>query len=269
MRDRLTITLTRALLTKLDGAIDGVKIRNRSHAIEFFLNKAFYNSHVQAVVLAGGVGTRMRPFTYEMSKAMLPIKNKPLLEYSVLQLKNAGITDLIICINEATGDKIKEYFGDGNRFGVRIQYSVEKNNLGTGGAVKAAEKLVKNEQFIIMYSDIVSEIDLQEFLAFHEQSNSYVTLALKSVQEVRSYGQIELKGTRITKMNTTHSNLVNAGIYLCNRDLFSEMPANKSFLLDDVIAQLIKTKLINGYVFDGKWIDVGTPGDYEKALHMI
>ena len=271
MRRRLTITLKKTILEKLDNVIDGVKIRNRSHAIEYLLNKAFYSDQIQAVILAGGDGSRLRPLTYEMPKVLLPIKNKPLLEYLINQLRASNIKDLIICTNKE-GHNIKEKFSDGSRFDVNLTYALD-NNLGTGGALVTAHELIKSSPFIVVHGDVYSEIDFKELVGFHQQSGSIVTMVLKAVPETREYGQISLKGNFVTGFfngeKKGRSNLINSGIYVCSQEVFKYFPAKKVFNFEDVIAKLVQERQVGGYVFDGLWFDVGTTVDYEKLIKAL
>ena len=123
-RKRLTITLKNSLLRRVDETVDGAKIRNRSHAIEFLLSRALPPQIKKAFILAGGEGVKMRPFTYEMPKPMIPFRGKPLLEHTIGFLRKHGIKDYLINI-DYLGEKIEKHFGDGSSFGVNIIYIVK------------------------------------------------------------------------------------------------------------------------------------------------
>ena len=270
MRTRLTITLKHSILQKLDSVIDGVKIRNRSHAIEYLLNKAFYSEQITTVILAGGEGERMRPLTYELPKSMLPVNNKPLLFHLLTLLKKHNLQDIIICTNKQ-GETIKDYFQDGSRFGVNINYQFEKTGLGTGGALLLARKQIQSSQFLVIHSDIYTQIDLKELVSFHQSSGSMVTIGLKPISQAHRFGQINLKGSIITDFFQDplqgQSNLINSGIYICNQEIFNFFPkVKKGFNLDDVLVKLIKQKQVSGYVFDAMWFDVGTVEDYDRVI---
>ena len=273
MRQRLTITLKDNILQRLDSIIDGVKIRNRSHAIEYLLNKSFYSEKLTAVILAGGDGERMRPLTYELPKSMLPVKNKPLLFYLISLLKNNNIQEVLICTNKQ-GETIKDYFQDGSRFGVNINYYFEKKGLGTGGALWKIKNQIASSPFLVLHSDIYTQIDLRELISFHQSAGSLVTMGLKPTKQTRSYGQINLKGTTVTdffqKSSQGKSNLVNSGIYVCSQTIFDFFPQkNQAFNFDDVLTGLIKQKQVSGYVFDGPWFDVGTVKGYEQVIKAV
>lgn len=273
MRTRLTITLQQNILQKLDSVIDGVKIRNRSHAIEYLLNKSFYSEQITTIILAGGEGERMRPLTYELPKCMLPVKNKPLLFYLISLLKKHNFQDLYICTNKQ-GEAIREYFQDGSRFNMNISYCFEKNGLGTGGALLKIRNQIQSSPFLVIHGDLYTEIDLKELISFHQASGNLVTLGLKPVNQTRKFGQINLKGSLVTdffqKPKKSQSNLVSCGIYVCNQEVFNFFPAKTTaFSFEDVLQKLIKQKQVSGYVFDNAWFDVGTVEDYEQVIKEL
>jgi len=274
MRQRLTITLKDSILNKIDDTIDGIRIRNRSHAIEYLLNKAFYSSQTQAVILAGGKGTRMRPYTYELPKAMLPIQNKPILAHMVLSLRDAGIRDIVFCVGEQA-QVIHEYFGNGERFGVRITYVQEQKDLGTGGALFNARKHIRSSPFLLLYGDVFADIDYKDLLSFHIQQTEMITIVLKPLQEVKTFGQITMRGSSVTGFyphakKENKSNLVNAGMYVCSQDIFDAFSSSSTaFQVETIVTDYIKKGQVAGYVHDGLWFDVGTPEDYEQAIKAV
>lgn len=271
-RSRITITLNSELLKKVDRLIDKNKIRNRSHAIEYVLNKYTQNNVHKAVILAGGRGTQLRPYTYEIPKPMLPVKGTPILEHLIKQLKKNNVTDLIIAISYL-GEKIKTYFGDGERFGVRIQYSEEDENLLTGGAIKKVKDMLGNETFLVVHGDILTDFSFTDFIDFHRKENTVATVALTSANDPKEYGQFKLHGTKlvnfypVTSELKLKSNLIHSGIYAFSPEVFQYFPKNKKrFSLEDLILELIPLKKVSGFVFEGKWYDVGNPDNYEKAI---
>jgi NDP-sugar pyrophosphorylase family protein len=271
-RSRITITLNSDVLKKVDRLIDKNKIRNRSHAIEYVLNKYTQNNVHKAVILAGGRGTQLRPYTYEIPKPMLPVKGTPILEHLIKQLKKNNVTDLVIAISYL-GEKIKTYFGDGERFGVRIQYSEEDENLLTGGAIKKIKDLLGNETFLVVHGDILTDFSFADFIDFHRKESTVATVALTSTNEPKEYGQFKLHGTKLVNFypvsseSKLKSNLIHSGIYAFSPDIFQYFPKNKKrFSLEDVILELIPQKKVSGFVFEGKWYDVGNPDNYEKAI---
>src|SRR3989338_3173444 len=157
-RQRLTITLKKEILKQLDVYIDGARIRNRSHAIEYVLAKYFSPKVKKAVILAGGKGLKMLPFTYEMPKAMIPINNRPVLEYIIENFRRHDIRELYLSIGYLS-EKIKQYFGDGSKFGVKITYLDQgKNEVGTAAPLLQFKKYIENQPFIVYYGDVLATI---------------------------------------------------------------------------------------------------------------
>ncbi len=271
-RSRITITLQQQTLNAIDKLIDRRKIRNRSHAIEYILNQYLKPNIGAAVILAGGKGTKLRPYTYEIPSALLPIQGHPLLEYTLKNLKDNQILNVILCIGYL-GDKIKKHFGNGEKFGVHITYLQERSPLQTGGALLHAKSLLANQQFLVIHGDTLSNLDLRDFINFHNDYNMIATIALTTNTQPKDFGQLTLHGIRLvnfyqnTKKSEIKSHLINCGMYVFQPELFQYLPKDKSsFFLEDVIEQLIKQKKVNGFVFEGQWFDVGDPDNYEKAI---
>lgn len=271
-RSRITITLTQDILDRVDQLIDHQKIRNRSHAIEYILSQHARPKIEKAVILAGGEGINLRPYTYEMPKALLPVQGKPILEYLILQLKRSGITEVVLCIGYL-GNKIKEYFGDGEQFGIRIVYSEETEKLHTGGALLKAKRLIGNNPFLIVHSDILTHISFNDLVAFHMEENTLVTVAVTAVNQPTDFGQLKLMGTKLVHFYESSTNkevqsyLVNCGIYVCDLGIFRYFPHNKkAFHFEDVLRELIAEKKVSGYAFSEQWYDVESPINYEKAI---
>lgn len=272
-RKRLTITLKKDLLSQVDQIIDGAKIRNRSHAIEYLLLQSLRPRLRRAFILAGGQGIKMRPFTYEMPKSMLPVHNRPILEYIIDLLRNNEIREIIILVGHL-GEKIKNHFGDGAKFGVKINYLEEKKPEGTAKPLLKIKKFVRNQPFLVIYGDILAEINLQEFFDFHQSHDSLASVALSSVAEPSPYGVVKLRGDKILgfeekpKKNQKLSRLVSAGIYILNPKVINYVPNNKAYsmLEEDVLPKLAQEGQLFGWPNDGQWFDVGTPEIYERAL---
>ena len=270
-RSRITITLDSQLLKKVDKLIDKNKIRNRSHAIEYVLNKHTESNVHKAIILAGGRGTQLRPYTYEIPKPMLPVKGTPILEHLIKQLKKHNVTDLIIAISYL-GDKIKTYFGNGEKFGVNIQYSEEEENLLTGGAVKKLKDKIDNDTFLVIHGDILTDFSFTDFIEFHQKEGSLATVALTTKTEPTEFGQFKLHGTKLvgfypnTAQSGFKSHLIHCGIYAFSPEIFHSFPKKNKFTLEDVIQELVAQKKVSGFVFEGKWYDVGNPDNYEKAI---
>jgi NDP-sugar pyrophosphorylase family protein len=271
-RKRLTITLRKDILRRIDRTIDGSGIRNRSHAIELLLSKALHPQIKLAIILAGGEGVKMRPVTYEIPKPMIPVKGCPLMEYTVNLLKQAGIQSVLVAIGPK-GDTIRNHFGDGDKYGVEIIYSEEKKPLGTAGPLKLATNLLKKEAFFVIYGDILAEIDLSDMVEFHKQHQGLATMALTSVVESQEYGVVQLDGQRVTGFTDSSSflkdpkaRLTNAGIYIFEPEILKLIPPRSKVMLEDIFPKLIKNKELFGYIFSGQWFDITTPKEYERAI---
>lgn len=272
MRERLTITIKKDLLKKLDNKIDGVKIRNRSHAFEYFLNKSLGSKVDTALILAGGKGSDMRPFTYEIPKSMIPVGNRPILENTINLLREHNIRNIYIAI-DYLGDKIRQYFSDGSKFGVKIKYILDEKPQGTAGALKSSKKYLKDKKFVLLHSDILVDIDITDMIDFAEEEKTPLTMALTSIDDPSLYGSVRLRGAKIVEfsekphVDNSTSRLVNAGVYVANPEIFNYLP-NKipASLEKTVFPKLLKDIKLSGYHFAGPWFDVSTPQNYDRAI---
>lgn len=271
-RSRITITLDQGTLNKIDQLIDKNTIRNRSHAIEFALNQFLAKSVNKAVILAGGQGTSMRPYTYELPKSMLLVKGKPILEHLLIKLKKSGINEVILCIGYL-GDKIKEYFGNGERFGIKLTYSEDTQEVHTGGALAKAKKYIRDETFLVIHGDILFDFSFNDFIDFHKKQGEIATVALTTVEKPTQFGQLTMQGTKLVnfyqkeKQPNVKSYLIHGGIYAFEPEIFSYFPTRQTnFSLEDIVEKLIKSQKVTGFMFEGQWFDVGTPENYEKAI---
>lgn len=268
-RERLTITLRRDLLQRLDGVVDGVKIRNRSHAIEYLLSQSLTPKISQALILAGGEGVKMRPLTYEVPKPLIPVRGRPLIEYTLKLLSEAGIRDVIIAIGHL-GAKVKEEVGSGRRYGLKITYSEERQGLGSAGALRNASSLFLKKPFLVINGDILIKIDLAEFINFHQEGSYLVSMALSTVPNTKGYGTVLLRGEKILKFLKKNlkqkTQLINAGLYIFNPEIFKFIPRKGKVDLEDIFPKLAKEEKLAGFPFEGAWFEVSTPKNYERAI---
>lgn len=271
-RERLTITLKQSVLRYIDSQIDGVSIRNRSHAIESIISRNMTPGVSQALILAAGQGIKMRPYTYEMPKPMMPVKKRPILEHIINQLRDVDIRDIVIVIGYL-GDQIQNYFGDGSRFGVKIRYIEEQKQTGTAGPLRLARQVLHDQPFLMVYGDVLADIDLRAFIDYHLQFGQTATLALTSVPDPSAYGAVRMNGQRVVeiiekpKNSASVSRLVTAGVQILDPGIYQHIPTKEfSMLEEDVFPVLAKEGKLSGYLFEGKWFDVGTPDVYERAL---
>lgn len=273
-RERITVTIRQDLLQGLDRMVDRHRIRNRSHALEVALSRTLDSPARQAVILASGAGTHMRPFTYEIPKPLIPVNDKPLLEHGIELLRNFGINDIKITVSHLA-KKVQNHFGNGQNLGIHITYIHEKKLTGTGGALRAAQSQLHDGPFLVLYSDILFDLDVSEFLATHQNNHAAVgTIALTSVADPSTYGAVRLRGNRVVEFaekppeSENVSRLVFAGCAAFTPEIFDYLPKEKSplSLEEDVFPELIKAGKLYGYPFEGRWFDVSTPEVYERVV---
>ena len=268
MKERITITLDKHILDHIDKRIDGMGIKNRSQEIELLLAEALgTNIPDKAVLLVGGRGTRLRPLTDKMPKAMLNVKGKTIIEHLFDLLKKYGIRDVIL----STGylkEKIKDKFEDGSRFGMSIEYIEESQPLGTAGPLKLARKHLK-DSFIVSNGDELKSINIPRMFRLHKRKNALATIALTTVEDPSHYGVARLDGSRIIefveKPTKPVSNLINAGFYILEPEVIDMIPNGFAMLEKDVFPKLAKLGRLRGFPFAGQWFDIGNIERYKIA----
>ena len=224
---------------------------------------------MRAIILAGGLGTRLRPLTYDTPKPLLPIKDKPLIEWAILNLKKHGITDIILSIGYKS-EMIKDYFKSGEELGVDISYNVEEEFLGTGGAIKEASMTFK-EPFIALNGDNLADFDFNKQFELHKNNNAKITLALVSVEDVTKFGIVELEGDKILQfvekpsVEEAPSKLCNAGAYIIESGVLDMLPEGKSSIEKQCFEVLASKDVIFGYKHEGQWFPTDDIEKYNKA----
>ncbi len=272
-KERISLTIDKTLLKDVDSIVDGNFIRSRSHAFEYLLRKALgFKKIRKAFILAGGKGTRLRPITYEIPKPMVPIRGRPLLEHTIDLLKKYEIRDIVLSIG-FLGHKIKEHFGNGSKFGVKITYVEEDSPRGTAGALRLAKELLSDGDFIMINGDNLFNIDLDNMARDHFNNKTIATIALTSVSDPTKYGVARLQGNRILEfiekpsLEEAPSRLINAGVYIFSPKIFDYIPDKEFSMIEtEVFPKLIQDKQFSGYVMSGQWLPAGTPEEYEKAI---
>jgi len=226
---------------------------------------------MKAVILAGGLGTRLYPLTRTTPKCMLPVNGKPLLEHIIKYLAGYGFKEIIVTLGNKH-EQVSSYFGDGSRYNVSLQYSIERKALGTAGSFKNAERFLDGAT-LVMQGDTLTNFDLQKIVSFHNKRRALATIALTHVKDPFEYGiaQIDKEG-RITRFQEKpkkrfFSNLVNSGIYVLELEVLNYIPKNVMFdFSKDLFPKLLKKKLpLYGIKVDGYWFDIGTPESYKSA----
>jgi mannose-1-phosphate guanylyltransferase / phosphomannomutase len=185
---------------------------------------------MKAIIIAGGMGTRLRPLTYNVPKPIVPLANKPFVFHQIELLKKFGVTEVILNLHYLS-DNIKCLFDDGKKLGVKIDYSIEESPLGTAGAVKNAEEYFDKGPMIVFNGDILTDINLEKMLKFHEEKKAKATLALTKVEDPTPYGLIITdEDQRVIEFREKPSwehvttNTINAGIYIVDPSIFKLAP---------------------------------------------
>ncbi len=268
MKERVTITLDKNLISQIDKRIDGIDIKNRSQEIELLLAESLgTNIPSKAVLLVGGRGTRLKPLTDRIPKALLEVQGKTITEHLFDLLKKYGIRDIILCVGYLR-EKIKEYFGDGSRFGVNITYAEEDEPLGTAGSLKLAKKHLKGS-FIVSNGDELKNVNIPRMFRLHKRKDALATIALTTVDDPSHYGVARLDGSRIVefveKPIKAPSNLINAGFYILEPEVIDMISDGFSMLEKDIFPKLAKMGRLRGFPFAGQWFDIGNIERYKIA----
>ncbi len=270
-KERLTITLSPSILKKVDGLVDKKTIRNRSHAIEYILSQHILSKVTKVVILAGGKGTKMRPLTYEFPKAMLPIQDKPLVAHTVQSLVAAGLKDITMVVGHL-GSKIQQYFEDGSQFGARISYITDLEENGTAQAIASVKKKIGSDPFLLVYGDVLSDIDWLKFIEFHDECSAQMTMAVTTVTDTEPWGVVAMEGHRVvrfdekTKASAANSHIINSGVYVINPEVLERITPEMRSFEQEVIEPLASEGNMCGYQFSGKWFDVGSAEVYTQAI---
>lgn len=223
---------------------------------------------MQAVLLAGGLGTRLRSVVNDRPKPMALIEGKPFMEYVVLELVKHGVKEIIFAVGYK-GSMVEEYFEDGARWGIKVFYAYEEELLGTAGAIKNAGRLVTEEYFLALNADTFYQIDYKRLIALSEERNLHMALVLREVSDVSRYGQAVLEDGWLKafdeKIEKNSRGTINGGVYYLRRSLLNEIPEGKVSLEHDMIPKwLLEGKNLGGFVNEGYFIDIGVPEDYYK-----
>ena len=224
---------------------------------------------MKAIILAGGLGERLRPLTNKIPKPLLPINGKPIMQHAIENLKKYGITEIIIAVSHHA-QKIQEYFGDGSRLGVKISYSIEEIPLGTGGAIKTAAKNL-DQTFIAINGDNLADFNWADIINQHKNNNAQITLALSPREDVENWGIARLDGKKIVEFiekptrEEAPSNLNNAGGYVFEPEALEILPEGKSSIERDCFEIQTKKGVVFAYNHSGQWFPTDNLEKYESA----
>lgn len=222
---------------------------------------------MQALILVGGLGTRLRDIVKDRPKSMAIINGKPFLEYQIDFLKKNGIHDIILSTGYMSA-KIEEYFGSGEKLGISIRYAKEKELLGTGGAIGNAKNML-DDQFFVLNGDSIFLIDVNSMIKFHKENHSDATLALVKVKDKSRYGNVHVDSkfqiTGFIEKGNSKVDLVSGGVYLFEKSCFQWNSLPEKFSIEnDFFPKLIIEKRVFGFVSNSYFIDIGTVEDHDK-----
>lgn len=233
---------------------------------------------LKAMVLAAGLGTRLRPLTETLPKPLLPVAGRPILEWNLLLLKRHGITEIIINLHHL-GEQIVRAVGDGARLGLRLAYSHEPTLQGTGGGIKQAAPFLKGGPFLVLNGDTLSDCDLTALIAAHRASKSLATLAVRDDPEASTWGPVTLDGHgRILQIKgnpplaKTEAGLAArmfAGIQVMEQVVLDAIPSGPGSIIDVYISLLRQGRPLHGYRMSGYWSDIGTPERYAQVQRDV
>ncbi len=266
MKERITLTIDRDILEKIDGKVDGSTVKNRSHAVELLLIKALSSNRLQkGVILAGGgiAATKEHPVSL-----LEIVQGKCVLEWNIKLLKRYGVKEVVVCIPKGAID-IKEKCSS-ELMGVSVTFIEEEYPLGTAGSLKALQSFI-TETTVVCYADDIKKVDLDDMYVFHKNNHKTCTIALTTVDDPSEFGVVVLQGTKIIDfiekppLHSAPSNLINAGVFIIEPEFLKGIPDGFSAIEQDVFPKLAKHEELIGYIFSGQWLRIKTSDDLEKA----
>ncbi|OGB89873.1 hypothetical protein A2625_05440 [candidate division WOR-1 bacterium RIFCSPHIGHO2_01_FULL_53_15] len=240
---------------------------------------------MKAVIIAGGLGTRLRPLTYNTPKPIVPVANRAFVLHQIELLRQHGITEIILNLHYLAAE-IKKVLGDGSRYGVKIQYSIEDHPLGTAGAVKLAEEFFDGDSMVVFNGDALTDINIAQIIEYHKKKKARATLTLTRVDDPTHYGVVLMdengKVSRFVEKPSWEqvanlgaeerpANAINAGIYVLEPAIFKDVPKGVEYSFERQLfpSLLEKGEPVYGFVSDRYWIDIGKPEQYRQAHEAI
>ncbi len=220
----------------------------------------------RAVILAGGQGTRLKPYTVVLPKPLMPLGECPILEVIIRQLAHAKFDHITLAVNHQA-EIIKAFCQDGERWGIRIDYSLEQEALGTMGPIKLIRDLP--EHFLVMNGDILTDLNYGDFYDTHVKANELFTISSYVREELVDYGVLETGGDELTTLREKPRMQyeVSMGVYMMSREALSFIPNSGAFGFDQLMHRMVKDgKKVRVKRFGGYWLDIGRPADYTQAI---
>lgn len=225
-----------------------------------------------AMLLAAGLGERLRPLTLTTPKPLIPVAGHPLIEYNLTLLKKFGVKEVMINLHHL-GEKIRDELGDGKKWGLQLHYSEEKTILGTGGGVKKVENFFGRESFFLLNADILIDLDLQKLVSLHQAQKALATLVVipSHREDIKNWiflddeSHVLSIGEKASLPNAKKT--IFSGVHLIEPEVLEQLPENKaSCIIQDAYMPLLKDgKKLSGLSFSGYWQDLGTPQRYEEV----
>ena len=225
----------------------------------------------KGIILSGGWGTRLRPLTCTIPKTLMPVVNKPVIERQMLLLKKAGVKEIVLAVS-VMADALKSYFKEGEKLGIKLHYTDEKNPMGTAGAIKLAEDYLKDENFFMLNGDVILNFDFKKMLTLHEANKGIGTIASRIVDDPTRYGVLIvdehsnkivqfLEKNEYEPLNSKDIPMpINAGVYLLEPEIFSYIEPNKKVSIEtEIFPILAGEKSLYHYPISGIWKDIGKP----------
>jgi D-glycero-alpha-D-manno-heptose 1-phosphate guanylyltransferase len=223
----------------------------------------------EAIILAGGLGTRLKEVINDLPKPMANVNNKPFLEYLFRYLSNFGITNIVLSVGYKY-EIIKDYFGE-EFLGIKVKYAIEKEPLGTGGAIALSMKMTKTNDVLIINGDTFFDVDINLLFSFYKKLNSELAIALRSVEDISRYGAVVINKYGIItnfleKNQSIGTGLINGGMYVLNKEHFIKKSFERKFSFEkEYLEKSFKSEKIAGMIFNNYFIDIGIPTDYYRA----
>ena len=230
---------------------------------------------IDAIILAGGKGTRLRPLTFDIPKPLVKVNGKPLIEYALEELERNGVENVYISLGYKA-EKIMHYLDHRKKFGANIKYVLESKPLGTGGALRhAMERMHGYEDVISVNGDTIFKAELDKMYEFHKKNKALITMGSFRLDNVRGFGVIETEGSRIVRFiekpdpKEVKSNIINAGIYIISKKVLDKLPREESFSLEkDFIEKIYKEEVIHHFPIE-RFITVNDIEQYKKANEEV
>ncbi len=240
------------------GVLVGIEV------VEELLKPTEYSNKV--ILMAGGLGSRLRPLTNDLPKPLLEVGNKPILETIIANFAKYGFKNIILSVNYKS-QMIEDYFGDGSTFGVSIEYIHENKKLGTAGALSLMKDKL-TEPFFVMNGDLLTNVNLEHMLEYHTQNQAIATMGVREYDFQVPYGVVKIKGHHIESIEEkpTHTFFVNGGVYFLDTEVLNYIPENSFYDMPVLFEKLIENKQKTiSFLIREYWLDIGRMSDFEQA----